>query len=40
MITPFGISEFGSNKYIDLSFINMNEDDEIRYLYNKIKNQS
>ena len=37
MITPFGISEFGSNKYIDLSFINMNEDDEIRYLYNKIK---
>lgn len=37
MITPFGVSEFGSNKYIDLSFINMNEDDDIRNLYNKIK---
>ena len=36
MITPFGISLFGNNKYIDLSFINKNNDEEINLFYEKI----
>ena len=36
MITPFGISLFGNNKYVDLSFVNMNNDEEIKIFYDKV----
>ena len=36
MIAPFGINSFGNNNYIDLSFVNMKNDEEIKKFYDKI----
>ena len=36
MIAPFGISQFGQNKYIDLSFVNIDNDASIKNFHDKI----
>ena len=36
MIAPFGISQFGENKYIDLSFVNTENDESIKNFHDKI----
>jgi len=36
MIAPFGISQFGQNKYIDLSFVNIDNDESIKTFYDSV----
>ena len=36
MVMPFGLSKFGNNKYLDVSFYNTDDDDEINNFYQLI----
>jgi hypothetical protein len=36
MIAPFGVSQFGQNKYIDLSFVNIENDESIKKFHDAV----